>query len=109
MSCVYIKESVLNRVSGSTINGKDVDGDGIPDIPLRYDIDNSNVMVQFPIGFCPGSKEGIKLNCTGNYGIVLKEWETITRVSMICMYNYTHYAKQVAFLGNFILTFCKGI
>ena len=42
------------------------------------------MMVQFPIGFCPGSKEGIKLNCTGNFGIVLKEWETITRVSIIC-------------------------
>ena len=43
-------------------------------------MEDSNVMVQFPIGFCPGAREGLNLNCSGNFGIVLKEWETITRV-----------------------------
>ena len=46
-------------------------------------MEDSNVMVQFPIGFCPGAKEGLNLNCSGNFGIVLKEWETITRVRKI--------------------------
>ena len=59
------------------------------------------MMVQFPIGFCPGSKEGIKLNCTGNFGIVLKEWETITRVSIICTtWKITSYFANWPILYN---------
>ena len=75
-----LSKTVVCRVSGSTINGKDLDGDGVPDIPLRYEMEESDVVVQFPIGFCPDAEDGVKLNCSGNFGIVLKEWETITRV-----------------------------
>ena len=84
------------RVSGSTISGKDVDGDGIPDIPLRYEMDDSDAVVQFPVGFCPNAKGGINFNCSGNFGVVLKEWETITRVR--CYMTMTFYHPWLFFI-----------
>ena len=65
--------------------GKDITGDLIPDIPLFYELDNSKLSVKFPLGFCPRPNVpgGILKNdtiCPGRFGIVLKEWDTITRV-----------------------------
>ena len=73
--------------------GKDTDGDGIPDVPLRFEMDSSRSVIQFPLGFCPGaikedfvysqSRERLDKStkeCQGQWGLVLKEWETITAV-----------------------------
>ena len=75
--------------------GKDTDGDGIPDVPLRFEMDDSKSVIQFPLGFCPGaakddfvfskSRERLKdstAECQGQWGLVLKEWETITAVKI---------------------------
>ena len=68
-------------------------GDGIPDRPLRYEFDSVDPamksIVQFPLGFCPSgsnaSNPHIQLtNCSGQWGFVFKEWETITAVS-VCL------------------------
>ena len=55
----------------------------IPDVPLYYELQDSKLRAQFPLGFCPNIKGGIAKNgtvCHGSFGIVLKEWDTITRV-----------------------------
>ena len=55
----------------------------IPDVPLFYELQDSKLRVQFPLGFCPSIKGCIAENgtvCHGSFGIVLKEWDTITRV-----------------------------
>ena len=73
----------LFRVPGSSTVGTDINNDGIPDIPLRYELDDSQSVVQFPLGFCPSEPGGVvrgKKRCFGSYGIVIKEWEAITRV-----------------------------
>ena len=61
--------------------GKDINYDKIPDVPLRYEIHDSNMVVEFPLGFCPNAIGAKDYDCQGNFGIVIKEWETITRVS----------------------------
>ena len=71
------------RIPGDKIVGKDIDGDMIPDVPLFYELQDSKLRVQFPLGFCPSIKGCIAENgtvCHGSFGIVLKEWDTITRV-----------------------------
>ena len=78
----------MSKLSGSTTVGKDINGDGIPDIPLRYEFANSKSVVQFPLGFCPNTTlaPGFVQNksvatmssCVGQWGIVVKEWETMT-------------------------------
>ena len=65
--------------------GKDVNADGRPDIPLRFDVEDSTSAVQFPLGFCPGDKSDksspqINFKCIGEWGFVIKEWETIVKV-----------------------------
>ena len=55
----------------------------IPDVPLYYELLDSKLRVRFPLGFCPNIQGGIAGNgtaCVGSFGIVLKEWDTITRV-----------------------------
>ena len=50
---------------------------------LRFEFENSETVVQFPLGFCPGAKDSnfIKMkNCNGRWGFVIKEWETLTAV-----------------------------
>lgn len=69
--------------------GKDVTGDRYPDIPLRYEFQDSEGVVQFPLGFCPGDTSNpgdpqINFRCIGEWGIVLKEWDTVART-----YPYT--------------------
>ena len=81
--------------------GKDTDGDGIPDVPLRFEMDSSRSVIQFPLGFCPGaikedfvysqSRERLDKStkeCQGQWGLVLKEWETITAVRISSMFLF---------------------
>ncbi len=90
-------QMIMAKVGGHTTVGRDVDGDGVPDMKLRYEFDNSDTVVQFPLGFCPASAakgfvheilldaNGKKLPpepCKGTWGFVIKEWETITAVSL---------------------------
>ena len=65
-------------------------GDCVPDSPMRYEFDESESVIQFPIGFCPTNRNGfINTNilnesiacdnpCKGQWGLVFKEWESIT-------------------------------
>ena len=52
---------IVSKKSGDKCRGNDIDGDGVPDLPLRYEFPNpeqdSMNVVQFPLGFCPGSPE----------------------------------------------------
>ena len=41
------------RLDGSNTIGSDMDGDGLPDNPLVYEMDEGSV-VEFPLNFCPG-------------------------------------------------------
>ncbi len=68
------------RIDGKATVGKDTDGDGKPDTGLEYKVGESNTGIQFPKGFCPAAKNGVDDKCKGSYGIVVKEWETITKV-----------------------------
>jgi hypothetical protein len=76
-------QMIMSKISGKNCLGRDMDGDGIPDRPLRFEFDNSKSVVEFPIGFCP-SVVGFWVNvtagdtCPGQFGFVFKEWETIT-------------------------------
>ena len=67
----------------------------IPDVPLRYEIHESKSVVQFPLGFCPNAPNGIDFSCQGNFGIVIKEWKTITRVYPESTSNLNRVTKQV--------------
>ena len=65
--------------------GKDVNSDGRPDIPLRFDVEDSKSAIQFPLGFCPGDRSDknshqVNFKCVGEWGFVIKEWETIVKV-----------------------------
>ena len=73
-----------------------MDNDGIPDQPYRVEFDDSRNVIEFPLGFCPGAaaesfvyaKTNNKLRnatekCRGQWGLVLKEWETITAVNFL--------------------------
>ena len=76
-------QMIMSKLSGKSTVGRDINGDGIPDIPLRYEFDASKSVVQFPLGFCPSAPEsGHIVNhttpCIGQWGFVFKEWETIT-------------------------------
>ena len=83
------------RLPSNVFIGKDTNNDGIPDQPLRFEMEDSKSVIQFPLGFCPGatnenfvfSKSRNRLQnstaeCQGQWGLVLKEWETITAVSL---------------------------
>ena len=83
------------RLPANVYIGKDTDGDGIPDQPLRFEMEDSKSVIQFPLGFCPGAakenfvysnsdkrnrRQNATQECQGQWGLVLKEWETITAV-----------------------------
>ena len=88
------------RVSGANTVGTDVTGDGIPDIPLRYEMTEGSV-IEFPLNFCPGERfdwvvvngdkkekktqwhvtpDVLTLPCNGYWGIAIKEWQVIKQV-----------------------------
>ena len=74
--------------------GKDINSDGKPDIPLRFDVEYSRSAIQFPLGFCPGDRSNnnspqINFKCIGEWGFVIKEWETIVKVLMIVTNHLT--------------------
>ena len=85
----------LFRLSGSNTVGKDTDGDGVPDVPLIYDMEEGS-RIEFPLNFCPGKQFDIADNkkqthvtpdhltqpCEGQWGIALKEWQGIKQVSL---------------------------
>ena len=88
----------LSKVSGSHTVGKDLNGDGIPDIPLVYTFDATSE-VEFPLNFCPGERfdwvetnengtkekltqmhitpDHLLMPCVGFWGISIKEWQVI--------------------------------
>ena len=91
---------MILRLSGSHTIGKDLDGDGLPDIPLIYDMEEGS-RIEFPLNFCPGETfkwtnattgENMKQShltpnqlthpCIGQWGIALKEWQVIKQVQM---------------------------
>ncbi len=68
---------IFPRVSFSHTIGRDSDSDGRPDIPLRYEVEDSESVVQFPLGFCPGDRSNASdlqrnFKCVGEWGIVIK-------------------------------------
>lgn len=76
---------IMTRIAFSKTIGVDTTGDGRPDFPLRFEFDYSSTVIQFPLGFCPGdrsNKSDLQRNfkCIGEWGFVIKEWETITKV-----------------------------
>ena len=92
--------SLCFRVSGSWTIGTDTDGDGQPDVPLKYSFKNSETYVEFPLKFCPGvlfewevngtrnsqkhiSPDVVKFPCVGTWGICIKEWEAIKQVGHV--------------------------
>ena len=80
-----MRASASIRLNYAKTIGKDVNADGRPDIPLRFDVEDSSSAVQFPLGFCPGDKSDknspqINFKCIGEWGFVIKEWETIVKV-----------------------------
>lgn len=95
-------EMIVSKKSGDKCTGDDIDGDGVPDLPLRYEFPNANTdsmnVVQFPLGFCPGRPEtnfmvtvgsaDPKDKCPGSWGIVVKEWK-------IFMASYPPTAKNL--------------
>jgi hypothetical protein len=90
-----------SRLSGSNTVGTDVTGDGIPDIPLTYEMTEGSV-IEFPLNFCPGVRfdwivgqgekkekktqwhitpDHLTMPCIGYWGIALKEWQVIKQVN----------------------------
>ena len=75
--------------------GRDTDGDGVPDIPLVYDMEEGS-RIEFPLNFCPGKEFPLEDNkqqvhvtpdhltqpCEGQWGIALKEWQVIKQVGL---------------------------
>ena len=99
-------------MAGANTIGTDVTGDGIPDIPLRYDMSEGSV-VEFPLNFCPGKRfdwiEGgskktqwhvtpdpLTLPCEGYWGIALKEWQVIKQV----ITKHINLSKQIKCLRH---------
>ena len=69
-------------------------------------MDDSKSVIQFPLGFCPGAakenfvysnsadrnrRQNATKECQGQWGLVLKEWETITAVSFFVYDNWNSY------------------
>lgn len=91
-------QMIMSKLSGQRTVGRDTNGDGIPDRKLRFEFDNSNSVVQFPLGFCPGSPNTghiMMKGCNGRWGIVIKEWETITATYPISAKNLNPTTKQI--------------
>ncbi|XP_059084074.1 uncharacterized protein LOC131881274 [Tigriopus californicus] len=91
-------QMIMSKLSGQRTVGRDTNGDGIPDRKLRFEFDNSNSVVQFPLGFCPGSPSTghiMMKGCNGRWGIVIKEWETITATYPISAKNLNPTTKQI--------------
>ena len=87
--------------------GADSDRDDWPDIPFRFEIEDSNSVIQFPLGFCPGDRTNPNdpqrnFRCIGEWGFVVKEWQTITKTYPKSAKNLNKAAKTVR--GNIYLS-----
>lgn len=61
-------------------------------MPLRFEFKGSQTVVQFPLGFCPGDRSNISdpqrnFKCRGDWGFVIKEWESVLKTYM---WSYKH-------------------
>lgn len=79
-------EMIVSKMSGEKCRGTDLDADGYPDAPLRFDFTDSEGVVQFPLNFCPGFPENnfitpVNETCPGSWGIVVREWKIFLAVS----------------------------
>jgi hypothetical protein len=92
-------QMIIHKIYGSDLPGRDINGDGVKDIPLRYEFDDSKTVVQFPLGFCPNSPGFVQNDtrqlCRGQWGVVLKEWETITASYPASAQRLNYVTKQV--------------
>eukprot|EP00095_Tigriopus_kingsejongensis_P012226 maker-scaffold528_size145933-snap-gene-0.28 protein:Tk12226 transcript:maker-scaffold528_size145933-snap-gene-0.28-mRNA-1 annotation:"cobinamide adenolsyltransferase" len=91
---------IMAKIPWSKTIGRDTDGDGWPDVPLRFEFDDSDSVIQFPLGYCPGDRKNvsdpqINFKCIGEWGFVLKEWETITKVYPESAKNLNPVTKQI--------------
>ena len=73
-------------------------------------MDDSKTVIEFPLGFCPGAasenfvygRSNNKLqnatkSCQGQWGLVLKEWETITAVNY---FYFTYNGSTISMMKN---------
>ncbi len=79
---------IMARLSWAKTIGRDLDGDTWPDIPLRFEIEDSPAVIQFPLGWCPGSRTEPEFpeqnfRCVGDWGIVIKEWQIVVKVRLL--------------------------
>ena len=91
---------IMGKVSYSDTIGTDTTGDLYPEHPMRYEFEDSQTVVEFPLGFCPGdrtdpSSPSINFQCRGKWGIVIKEWEAVTRMYMWSYKNVNEVSYQV--------------
>jgi hypothetical protein len=105
----------LSKVSGSHTVGQDINGDGVPDIPLTYTFDATSE-VQFPLNFCPGERfdwvvtngttqekrsqmhitpDHVLQPCVGYWGIALKEWQVIKQTYPASAQNLNRLTRTV--------------
>ncbi|XP_040583519.2 location of vulva defective 1 [Lepeophtheirus salmonis] len=90
-------QMIISKFDASNLIGEDTDGDGIPDMKLRFEFDNNPSVVQFPLGFCPNTNIPgmISYECTGVYSIVTKCWDTITMIYPISAQRLHPGTKQI--------------
>ena len=106
----------LSKVSGSHTVGQDLNGDGIPDIPLVYNFETTSE-VEFPLNFCPGKRfdweeddgngttmkksqmhitpDHLLQPCIGYWGIALKEWQVIKQTYPASAQNLNRLTRTV--------------
>ena len=90
----------MTRLPYSKTIGTDVTEDGYPDVPLRFEFEESRCVIQFPLLFCPGDRsdpDDPQRNrfCRGEWGFVLKEWTVITKTYPWSAANLNVVTKQV--------------
>ena len=105
-------QMIMTKIPWSTTIGKDTDGDGVPDQKLRYEFDNSQSVIEFPLGFCPAAaaQGHVDFGCSGQWGLVLKEWETITATypQVLCSRHADASWQRAAFMAIFIALLVYG-
>ena len=69
---IYCCKGMILRLSGSHTIGKDLDGDGLPDIPLIYDMEEGS-RIEFPLNFCSTSPHLWKRFLRNNGSSYMKE------------------------------------
>ena len=95
-------QMTMTKLGGSNIVGRDLDFDGRPDKPLKYTFEASKTVIEFPLGFCPSEPGFVRDRnrlkdepCEGQWGLVLKEWETITATYPGTAKRLNYVTKQI--------------